>query len=293
MAKDLRSLLQASGLTITDLAKEAGISKTTASLIVSGKYRGSSEKVELVMSVIQKHTKGNDQEKDEQAGVVLTNDQQLMLALLRAAGRFRKFAMLVGPSGVGKTFTCRKYEEEADVIVLQARPRWSYGGMLRSLCRVFGVSASGSNDEKLERILEKAQDKQVVVDEADLLVRGRTDAQILPMIEVYRQIYEAGASVVLVGLPVLWRAIVRAGETYVFSRIVLAREIGVPAITELVQFWRRIIEPTYPQLIDMGRQLAEKAKLHGNFRFLMELAQLTIELDGDVEGAMSFLFNPV
>lgn len=131
----------------------------------------------------------------------------------------------------------------------------------------------------------------LIVDEADLLMGNRTRRNVLRLVEVFRQLYESGCGVVLVGLPVLHKALSAAGETYVFSRIGYLRQVGSPTDDFLAMYWKSLVDD-YPEAMEKAGPVVYQARRAGFFRYLEKLADLVRLFSGDVEEALGLMFRP-
>lgn len=224
-------------------------------------------------------------------GAYCTQGQRLMWASLRATIEDRELCLLVALSGAGKTYLIDRYRESyPETLVYRPLRGISQSGLLEDLCRLFGVPYGGSNDTRRRRLLESAQGRALIIDEADLLVVGRYARMAVDRLEIYRQLQERGAAVALVGLPALLHTIVTGGETYVFSRIGYARTASPPSTDELATYWRAQMAG-YPQAAAKAGTVSLRAARHGHLRYLDKLARRTRALDGDVAAAETLLFR--
>lgn len=225
------------------------------------------------------------------SGQLLTPGQKQAWVLMELVRRQSDFAVLIGSSGVGKTWVARRYRQEFAADLYTAKLGQSPGALLSALCRTWNLSPDGGNDVKLDRLMRAARGRFLIVDEADLLIGNRTRRHVLRLVEIFRQIYEAGAGVVLVGLPVLHRALSEAGETYVFSRIGYLRQLGEPSEDFLAMHWRRLVG-SHARAVEKTGPVVAQARRGGFFRYLEKLADLVNLLGGDVEEALGLMFRP-
>ncbi len=308
MKVGMRQLLKMSGMNLSELALASGKSKSCVSQVINGKYRGKSEVEEEIRRVLEERIaqKGEGPEAGGDgaypAGVSnappegyeekpLTPGQKQAWVLMDLVRKQHDFAVLVGASGVGKTWVINRYGSSYGADVYTARMGQSLGGLLGDLCRLWNVSADGGNDSKIARLCEAAGGRFLIVDEADLLMGNRTRRNVLRLVEVFRQLYESGCGVVLVGLPVLHKAVSEAGETYVFSRIGYLRQVGSPTDEFLAMYWKSLVED-YPDAMEKAGPVVYQARRGGFFRYLEKLADLVKLFSGDVEEALGLMFRP-
>jgi len=231
-------------------------------------------------------------------GAYATQGQRLMWAVLEAIRAERELGILVAPSGAGKSHVLDRWAE-AHPEVRVHRPLYGVtrSAQLRQLCRLVGVPTGGANDDRIGRLLDEASRRGVtgtplvlVVDEADLVVAGRYAHDVVQRLEIYRQLSEAGAAVCLLGLPALLRAVVSAGETYVFSRIGISRSIAPPTTEELAAYWR-LRARDYPRAAAKAALVAESAARYGLCRYCDKLARRLAAVGDDLAAAESLLFR--
>jgi DNA transposition AAA+ family ATPase len=284
MTQNIQADYQRSGLNLAEIVDHCGVSKTTASQIVKGKYGGSAETVGRVHEFIRASLPAAPSADAFRP----TPGQRRAMALLDLLRKKRKFGLVVGASGIGKTRMLTEYQRKwPEVEVYRVRQGQSMGGLLGGLCRLWGLPHTGSNDTKLDRLIEAAPGRFLAVDEADNISRARHGHQVLRMIEVFRYLYDAGAGVVLVGLPSIYTDICQAGETYVFSRIRYLNTLTPPDRALLTAYWQSV----FGDANGATEGIIGNAVRAGYFRYLNELADAAREF-GDLEAAQAMAFNP-
>lgn len=280
---------------VAQLALNTGLSKSTVSRVLRGEYPKDTDAHRRVIAAL-----GSSPAPAEVAAarpyipgeVFTTTGQQLLASVLEAAIEDAEWVIVDGPSGLGKSYSLNTFQaRHPDAILMKAKYGQSVGAVLESLCRAFEVPVSGTNETRQNRILEAAAGRVLVVDEADLLASGAMGDRVLRVLELFREIYEAGAAVILAGLPELPRKLAQNGETYVFRRIGYFRSIQAPSPEELARFFIHSL-PDVPLAHAKAGLAASQARKNGLFGYLAKLAKRTRLLDGDVEAAMSLLFRP-
>jgi len=324
-------LFRASGMSVAEVVQATGRSKATVSQVINGKYHGRDEVVEEIRSLLEsrigpsggggaecgREAPGEEGPGDERrrglhvvvpAGFtggngtgaaergcedapMITPGQKQAWVLMQLVRKQGEFAMLVGASGVGKTYLSKKFCTETGADYFRAILGQSVGGLLSDLCKLWGLSPDGANDARMSRLRRAARGRMLVVDEADLLLGNRSRQSVVRLVEVFRQLYEAGAAVVLLGLPVLHTSVSRATETYVFSRIGYFRQVSPPGDDLLGAFWKRLIGE-YERAVEKTGPVVAQARRSGYFRYLEKLSELVRLFDGDVEEALSLMFLP-
>ncbi|MGD9504540.1 MAG: AAA family ATPase [Syntrophobacteraceae bacterium] len=294
----LQELLEKSGMRIGELAEASGKSKATVSQVINEKYQGRQEVINEIRALLEARAGVVEpacQETLPSSAAVeigFTPGQKQAWVLMDLVRQQRDFAVLVGASGVGKTWVASRYSAEKGGDFYTAQLGQSLGGLLSDLCKLWGLPSEGANDAKQARLRAAARGRFLIVDEADLLVGHRTRRHVLRLVEVFRQVYEAGAGVVLVGLPTLHAALSNAGETYVFSRIGYLRRLGNPPDELLAMHWKQLVG-SWAGAVEKTGPVVAQAKRAGFFRYVEKLAELVKVFGGDVEEALGLMFRPV
>ena len=149
-----------------------------------------------------------------------TEGQDQMTIVLEAAAEDRELALIVAPSGSGKTFVAERFAAgRDDTLYLKLWSNPAQGGLLRALCLLTGVAVSGNNDLRLERLRAVADGRFLILDEADLLIDIKRADRFLARVEIARELKEAGFGVALLGLPELQVELQRNANSYLYSRI--------------------------------------------------------------------------
>lgn len=284
------------GTSLAKIADMTGLNKSTVSRVLRGESDGT-DGYKKVMAAIEELglpvvVPTAVAETAPAVSGRYSRGQLLFTAMLEATAEDREFTVLVGPSGAGKTHCVRLFAaEHPEVLVMQAQQRMSVGDLLNGLCKLFDCPLTGTNYQRLDRVLAACQGQFLIVDEADLFVYDRTNGQIIRFLDIFRQLHDRGCTVVLVGLPLLFEGIVRSGETYVYRRIGYFRKIGAPSLDELADFWRALTAGL-PEAHAKAGLVAHQAQRFGLYGYLEKLAGRLKKMDGDVEAAISFLFRP-
>jgi len=252
----LASFIREQGLSVKEVAKRVRCSVAKVSQVLNGKYRDAEAVAEEWLRRLKENEKGE----------FLTTAQQALMRILKWTQEDKEMALVVGESGVGKSFCVERFARENEgVFVFRPTELSSPGGMLRELGLALGIKVYGSNEERLKRIVSEVKGRYslVIVDEADVLCESRQWASVVKKLSVFRQMMEAGVGVVLVGLPVL-EEVIRQMPGYFQNRIGYFLEIKVSE-AEL----KRFVEVMAPEMERRWQEVAiEKAKKGGFFRFL-------------------------
>jgi len=271
---DLKTLADQSGLSVREIAKRVGRNSGTISSVINGNY--SSANLELIrQAIIDVCQEGAAKitESDyviAQKNAFLTASQQFSIDRLErvlASGQ-AFFEVILGESGTGKTTAMTTFcEGRKDVLYVKARENQSVSMLARMLVKATGEKrAKGNADELCAAFCDACLSTgvaMVVIDEADLWVHG-SDEAFGRKVELIREVYESGVTVVLVGLPELKKRIAKLGG-YVQNRIT-SGEIMTVDVSELIEFGQN-------KGLEYAETLAKRAANYGYLRMVAKVMQ--------------------
>ncbi len=311
------------GVTPQRVCEQTGLSRSTVSKCLSGKYPAhlaAYQQVVGVVAALAAELAGREARQavgaaDGQAATAggvpsayvdvkpavpkpsdapWSSGQNVFAAMLMASVAEGEFSLFVAPSGAGKSFVLERFRDlNPEHLWFKARKRMSVSDVVSQLCGLWNIADTGSCDQRLQKLLRRASGRLLLVDEADLLVDGRKPDLVSSHVEVFRELSEAGATVAMVGLPVLMDQVSRCCETYVFSRMGYWHRMPPPSTKELEAFWRSRTADM-PKCHD-GKQVewvVQAALRQGLYRYLTKLEKRTRLMDGDVGAARTFLYRP-
>ncbi|MDR1873551.1 MAG: ATP-binding protein [Synergistaceae bacterium] len=290
----LQNIVQALGLSNMDIARISGKSTGTVSQVMSQKYRGRPEVVGEILAALEAYEVRMTSEMQEahDAAKWATEGQRLIQTVLHLTYETQGFSVVVGPSGIGKTYTAEDFlaRHPGRAQYLRCADGMCMGDVIDALLELTGTPGYGSNSQKLKRAIRALKDQDVrmiLVDEADLLVTDGSKPKILKKISVFREVKEAGIAVSLIGLDSFDTALRAVGETYVTSRIDLYRHAGNPTQAELAHYLAYL---GHDPETEGGRLAVSLAPKNGSMRFVSKAAQIAKQLSGNMMEALRLLF---
>ncbi len=237
--KEKFELCQAYGETLETIGKAIGKGGGTVSGVINGKY--ASSKAELYETAIEAYLDRvlavNAPKKELNAPkseVWLSTAQEKIrdrIFKMNASG-LSFFELILGESGMGKTFLLEMTARELGGAYVKARKSLSASAFMSLLLRAIGEKPSGNTDDKFEAFCEaitQSKTRLIIVDEADLFVKDN-DLTFERKFELLREIYEygkrnnLGIAVIAVGLGVLKKRIDKLGG-YLQSRLTYSPEM--------------------------------------------------------------------
>jgi DNA transposition AAA+ family ATPase len=260
----LQELFQQSGLTITELATQLGMSRPAISAALKGKYQGRKDLGCDIEKFLTQYIAKNGKAGQQPSTTFMTSSQKMVLAVLHYTMDDHEFSIITGPSGVGKTHICQAFADtQPGVLYIKMVDGMSYGDIVDEMLEEFHVSFHGDVHRRFKRLIEclnENETRMLIVDEVDLFTKGSA-ASFLKKVSIFREIYEKGFPVVLVGLPALAKRLRESEERYIYSRIGYFRSIKAVDPGELMAFWQHLGGGTEPEVPDVIRQAGQKAYL--------------------------------
>lgn len=259
---ELKAYRDRVGLSLTELARRLSCSKSKISMVLNGKYENAQNEAAEMLKRLSVTEAGFS-----------TVEQQTIEAILSFCREDMELGLVVGISGMGKTHVCKKFESEhADVFRFQPTEFSTTRSLLRSMGDALGVKVYGTIEERLKKVIGAIRQKGyrlLIIDEADVLDDNKKGSSVIRKFAVFRQMFEAGIGVVLVGLPGLDDAINRL-PGYIQNRISYFRKYDRISRESM----RRYLEQMVPEADEESTSEAiENAEANGGFRYLRMFAE--------------------
>lgn len=280
------------GISNAKLAALSGKSTATISQVMNGKYAGRPEIISEIFDAVVAYEETLDDNGQLPGAIAwLTEGEKLISGILDLTYHTRGFSAVVGPSGIGKTYTSRLFEKaHPDVLYMRCADGMSMGDVINALLEYVQVPAYGTKTQKMRRCIQALKDKgvrMILVDEADLLVNEGSKPAILRKISVFREIKEAGIGVAMIGLESFDDALRVVGETYVTSRIDYFRKVRDTAREELAHY---LGLQGYDPETSEAQHVINLAPKRGSLRFLAKLCS-TAGILGGLKEAITVTFT--
>ncbi len=260
----LQELFQRSGLTVTAISAQMGMSRPAISAALKGKYNGRKDMGSDIEIFLTRYVAEKGKAGQLSTTTYLTSHQKMVLAVLHYTMDDHEFSIITGPSGVGKTYVCQHFTEtQPGVRYIKMVDGMSYGDVVDEMLESFDIHMHGDVHRRFKRLLECLDENEIrmlIADEVDLFTKGSA-ASFLKKVSIFREIYETGIPVVMVGLPALEKKLRESEEKYIYSRIGYFRRIKSVDAGELRDFWQHLGGGTEPEVPDVIRQASQKAYL--------------------------------
>jgi DNA transposition AAA+ family ATPase len=260
------------GTSLRKLSPMLRRSYTSISNYLNYRYEGDLQDLEKDIRAVLRRNEDLSTRRDEFCRISTSRAIWQVLKFCHEKG---KMGAVIGPSGVSKTLTASKYQEEnRNAVIITANPtRMSLHKIIKEISYKVGSVTGRSSNEIFDGINEKLRnsEKLLIIDEAHFL-----DWQSF---EAIRGIYDAiGVGVVYLGMPKLYSQM-RGNKSYlwdqILSRISISRSVG-KIEKEDVKLISDSIHPGLPK--SCLNYLHEVAQRPGKLRVLVELLKQAVEV---------------
>lgn len=219
----VREVMEAEGLTQSELSQLTGVNKARISRWLNNKYTGDNEAIEAdVRRWLESRQAAAELESQMPAAPdwVETASARAVRSALSFAQMAEAVSVVYGGAGVGKTLTIRQYREESpNVWLVTATPATSStGALLKRIAQALGMRTTGTVDTLETALIERMRDTRglLVIDEAQHLTHRALDA--------VRSIHDAAdVGLALVGNEVVYSQLTggnrAVGFAQLFSRV--------------------------------------------------------------------------
>jgi hypothetical protein len=244
LQEQVRSVMDAEGLSLTGLSQLTGVGKTRLSQWLKDKYPGDNAAIEAdIRRWLESREAASalDGQMPTAPEWVETPTARAVLSALSFAQMAEAVSVVYGGAGVGKTTTIRRYRQQApNVWVVTATPAVSAPGpILTRIAQTLGIRTTGAVHVIEANIIERVRETRglLVIDEAQHLTHRALDA--------VRSIHDAaGIGLALVGNEIVYSQLTggsrSVGFAQLFSRV--AKRVRLSRakdtdVTALLQAW--------------------------------------------------------
>ncbi|WP_027364002.1 AAA family ATPase [Desulfotruncus alcoholivorax] len=222
----LKKLVSEEGTTVSDIAREIGLSRPAVSRYLNGNYPESEEMLTAVRGYLSrigrlgessdnaevvKPTTPKFKKNIKELGFIVTEDSKRVYGTCQACHRDNEFGLITGNPGTGKTFALEAYQREnfLNVVIVTCDKTSTVKSVLIDIAEALETDPKGSSSTLLRKIVKelKKHKRLIIVDEADLV----TGPQVL---EVIRAVYDKSKNcgIILCGNNVLEERILMYAE---------------------------------------------------------------------------------
>lgn len=199
-----REFKRATGTSDKTVSQNIALSPTLISQWLNGKYTGDIIGVEKAITEYLDIQVASTSLGDLKISFVPTTNAKMIYGVIKRAQIDHNMAMIVGDSGLGKTFGVAGWVAKYHRTSIKVHVNATYNPkiLISELHKALGLGGHGNKYSMLTDCIEilKNTDRVVIIDEADLLG--------IAALELLRALHDAaGIGVVLLGLPVLAESI--------------------------------------------------------------------------------------
>lgn len=210
---NVNKYMEKNKLTKEQFASEIGISRPVLSKAMNYKYDGNIENVEDTIieylkdkgeysDILPIEAKKEIKNVDERPDFYKTKDAANIIGICKAAQEQSGLGIIVGKSGVGKTYTLKQYSKLSKTCYIECDDTMSVKDLVEAIQRSIGIpSSSGTVWKRLETIKDFFSVNKgylLIIDEADKLINKDTQKKL----ELLRAIFDqSNVGLVIAGEP--------------------------------------------------------------------------------------------
>lgn len=205
-----KEFIDKNNTSITSVAQQIGVSRTTLSLYLNAKYPSDSAEVEEKLTELLRNTGFfKKYEEDKQAYRTPTfyksTDSLNVLGICQSCQEYGGLGVIVGKSGFGKTYTLKQYAKVGRVSYVECDDSMSTRDLLDAIEKALGMPNSSiftmwKRTENLKDFFNTNKGYLLIIDEADKLMTKQSQKKI----EILRAIFDQSkVGMVLAGEPAL------------------------------------------------------------------------------------------
>ena len=169
---EIKEFLAQEKISQSTLARSLGVSTSTISQLLAGKYAGSDIVAQNVTEYIKRYREKGGKRAVERVAIYESRDKKMAEFVIDEAVREREFALLYGEAGTGKTTVVSEWaKRNPNALLLEATPHFSAGEVLEELCEMLSLQAPKNLNKRLKVIAHalRRSDRVLLIDEAEHL----------------------------------------------------------------------------------------------------------------------------
>lgn len=287
---EIKEKMAAAGLSAEAVAKELGIGKSSVYAIINGSYTGKAEIAEKVLNFIEEKYAASEEAKNS---AFLTQKQRVFLKGLEFCYDDSELLVICGPSGIGKTFSAKKFaSDHPGVVYYKVKEGFGWKNTLSEIAALFNRNEHGSSSDMMKNILAAIKTsgcRMLIIDEIEHIFMDTRKNASLKRVAFFREIQEAcGVGVALIGLDVLESELRFAAKSYITNRIDCLLKGEPVDLQEMREFWEKVLKKSYSRTLE---PVFEKAKISGNLRILKKLAKRASGMSENFDAALYYVFS--
>ncbi|OHD14362.1 MAG: hypothetical protein A2086_17255 [Spirochaetes bacterium GWD1_27_9] len=243
------------------LAEKLDINKSALSTTLSGSYAGKIE------DVIKKITTFLDKEEQKLTNNIKkieyidTSISTKIEIAIREAEQDEKIAVILGPTGIGKSFFLKHFcnEIDASVIYIEADETYTIKSLLNEIKTVLKIDEKIKTTSALMKSITeklKTTKRTIVIDEAERLS--------IKILSVLRKLHDkAGVAIIFCGLPVLFTDIIsQYQQTEPFHSRIYKTDLGKLTKEDTTIFVKEVLPKIENDLIDFIHQISKQVTVY-------------------------------
>jgi len=251
------TMLKETKVSYNEVSAIMGISSTTLSLWKKGTYSGDNSKVESVIENYMNREKEKTELKIFKATYKNITVAQKINIIARRCHLDGKIGMVIGQSGIGKTWAAKYYaKEQLDAVYLEANSSYKPKVLFKMLHNIIcGYDGKGYLNDLLNSVSErlKGSGRFIIIDQANFL-----NTQCLHLVRTLHD--QAGIGILLLGTEELLSNVRGGTEEYrqIHSRITMMVNLGRWTVEDV-----KTLIAGYDNITCDAKQLGKLAEFNG------------------------------
>lgn len=200
LAEQMNALLERKGISVQAAADEMGISRSTLSKYLNGKYNSDATEIERkAREVLEAHGEDSGPCLRAKTEYFESRDYKRVLGICRACQEQGGLAIVVGKTGRGKTHTLKKYAELPRVVYIECDDAMACRDLVEAIEAGIGMPRGyggtiWSRTQRIREFFSVNEGYLLIIDEADKLISKYTQKKM----EILRGIYDQSSVGVLI-----------------------------------------------------------------------------------------------
>ncbi|MBL7997454.1 MAG: AAA family ATPase [Candidatus Kapabacteria bacterium] len=254
-----------------EIARKMGVSATTVSQWLQGKYLGDTGAIDTAAEQMLTRELERKAKPKVRLQFVKTRVASAVREVCKIAHLDGEIGVITGDAGLGKTEAVKDYAKNNEgVVLIEADLGYSARNLFQEIHRRIGLDGAGGIRKLFSDIVDKLSDTGwvIIVDEAEHLP--------YKALELIRRIHDkAGVGLVLVGMPRLIANLRGKQGEYkqLYSRVGVYRQLDKLELADV----ERLVVQVYPQANGLCKCFLECSD--GNARMLTKLLARTVRLE--------------
>jgi DNA transposition AAA+ family ATPase len=211
VATTTKAYLARTEMSITELAEKCGLSRTSISQYLAGKYGSNPENIEKVLIGFLRDSGATDDKADSRkafkpaSALSQTQDANNIIGVCQSCQEYMSLGVVVGRSGYGKTYALKHYASAAErVCYIECDDSMGSRDLVEGIEDAIGIPTTygtiSKRTKQIKKFFNTNKGYLLIIDEADKLLNKYTQKKM----EILRSIFDqSDVGLIIAGEPKL------------------------------------------------------------------------------------------